>query len=151
MTKVVIDRFIDEFQFLSNFYTSTIKVNGKTYMSVEHAHQAHKTLEPGMHETVRTAKTAALAKRLGQAVPVRPDWESVKVDLMREFVRKKFESPFLAALLLATNDAELINVNFWNDTHFGICRGKGSNLLGKILMEVRDELRQAARETPPDP
>lgn len=72
---------------------------------------------------------------------LRGDWEQVKVDLMRTFVRKKFENPFLRPMLLTTGDAELVEGNTWNDTFWGVCRGAGHNWLGKILMEVRDEIR----------
>lgn len=91
---------------------------------------------------IREAATPGQAKKLGQGVSLRPDWESVKVDLMRTFVRKKFENPFLRPLLLATGDAELVEGNTWNDTFWGVCRGRGQNWLGRILMEVRDEIRK---------
>ena len=44
--------------------------------------------------------------------------------------------------LLATGDAELIEGNTWNDTYWGVCRGKGKNHLGKIIMEVREALKK---------
>jgi hypothetical protein len=139
--KVVIDRFIDEFAFLSNFHPSTIYLNGKPYATVEHAYQAAKTLDESQHETIRTARNPGEAKNLGKAVILRPDWEDIKVDLMRNFVKLKFENPLLRELLLATDDATLIEGNFWNDREWGVCRGEGKNLLGKILMQVRDEIR----------
>jgi predicted NAD-dependent protein-ADP-ribosyltransferase YbiA (DUF1768 family) len=45
--------------------------------------------------------------------------------------------------LLETGDAELIEGNDWGDTFWGVCGGKGNNFLGKLLMEVRKELRSA--------
>jgi predicted NAD-dependent protein-ADP-ribosyltransferase YbiA (DUF1768 family) len=45
-------------------------------------------------------------------------------------------------MLLATDDEELVEGNWWNDTFWGVCRGDGENNLGKIIMKVRDELRQ---------
>ncbi len=48
----------------------------------------------------------------------------------------------LKRLLLATGDAELIEGNDWGDTIWGMCDGEGENLLGKILMKVRDKLRE---------
>lgn len=133
----VIDRFVGKHAFLSNFYSSTIYVDAKAYATVEHAYQAHKSLDESVKETIRNAPTAAVAKKLGRAVILRSDWEDVKVDLMKSFIKKKFENPFLRPLLLQTDDATLIEGNHWNDTFWGVCRGKGLNVLGRILEEER--------------
>jgi len=61
---------------------------------------------------------------------------------MLDLVRKKFENPLLRAMLLATEDAVLVEGNTWNDTFWGVCRGRGENWLGRILMQVREECRQ---------
>jgi ribA/ribD-fused uncharacterized protein len=140
-TKTVINDFRGEFSFLSNLYESTIYVDGERYASVEHAYQAHKTLDPWSRKLVREARTSRDAKRLGKSVTLRGDWEAIKVDLMRSFVRKKFENPFLRPLLLATGDADLVEGNTWGDTFWGVCRGEGQNWLGRLLMEVRDEIK----------
>lgn len=137
----VIDRFVGEFSFLSNFHPSTIVVSGKFYPSVEHAYQAMKTFDATTHETIRKAKTPGEAKKLGRCVTLRPDWEHVKIDLMRSLVKKKFENPLLREMLLATEDVPLVEGNNWNDCFYGVCRGKGTNWLGKILIEVRNEIR----------
>lgn len=136
----VIDSFRGDFGFLSNFHEATIYVEGERYKSVEHAYQAYKTLDAESRKLVREAKTPGQAKKLGQAVALRADWNDVKVDLMRQFVKKKFENPFLRPLLGATGEAILIEGNTWNDTFWGVCRGVGENWLGKILMEVREEI-----------
>lgn len=147
--KKIIDSFTiaSGYDFLSNFYRSTIWIDGQSWPTIEHAYQAHKTLDLKERETIRNAKDPAIAKRLGRGVTLRGDWDAVKVDLMRSFVRKKFESPFLADLLAKTGDLELVHTNSWNDRVWGVCRGTGQNLLGKILMEVREEIR--AREVDP--
>lgn len=141
-SRPVIDSFRGDFGFLSNFHEATIYVDGARYRSVEHAYQAYKTLDPWSRRLIREAPTPGQAKKLGQGVQLRGDWEAVKVDLMRTFVKKKFENPFLRPLLLATGDAELVEGNTWNDTFWGVCRGTGQNWLGKILMEVRETIRQ---------
>jgi ribA/ribD-fused uncharacterized protein len=146
--KKVIDSFTKAsgYGFLSNFHPSTIYVDGKSYPTVEHAIQAHKTTDEKSRDLIRRASSPGEAKKLGRAVQLRTDWEEVKVDLMRSFVRKKFENPFLRPLLLQTEDAELIEGNTWNDRFWGVCRGSGQNWLGKILMEVRDEIRRHPQE-----
>lgn len=133
--------FRGEFGFLSNFHEATIYVDGDRYRSVEHAYQAFKTNDPWSRRLIREAGSPGEAKKLGKSVALRPDWEDVKVDLMTRFVRLKFENPFLRPLLLATGDAELIEGNTWNDTTWGVCRGVGQNWLGRILMQVRDEIK----------
>lgn len=139
--RALIDSFTNDFGFLSNFYEAPIYVDGIRYKSVEHAYQAHKTLDPDSRKLIREAKTPGIAKKLGKSVKLRPDWESVRIDLMRDFVRKKFENPFLRPLLLATEDAELVEKNTWHDTFWGVCNGQGQNWLGKILEEIREEIR----------
>jgi ribA/ribD-fused uncharacterized protein len=73
--------------------------------------------------------------------PLRADWESVKDDIMREAVRAKFEQhPKLLGLLLSTGDAEIIE-HTKNDAYWGDGGdGSGKNMLGRILVEVRQRL-----------
>lgn len=138
----VIDNFRGDFGFLSNFYESSLWVNSKQYRSVEHAYQAFKFGPDGDgHEMVRTCASPSHAKKLGKSAQLPSDWETTKVDLMRNLVREKFKSPILRSLLIATEDAELVEGNWWNDRFWGVCRGAGQNWLGKILMEVREECR----------
>ena len=136
----VIDSFTaaSGYGFLSNYHASTFYIDGEPYPDVEHAYQAHKTLDPVARDLIRRASSPGSARKLGRAVVLRPDWEEVKLRLMRDFVQKKFDNPLLLPMLLATGDAELVNGNTWNDTFFGVCRGKGHNWLGKILMSVRE-------------
>jgi ribA/ribD-fused uncharacterized protein len=73
---------------------------------------------------------------------MRPDWEQVKILIMTSLVRDKFtRHQDLKEQLLATGDAELIEGNWWGDTFWGVCKGKGENHLGKVLMKVREELK----------
>lgn len=142
--RIIIDSFTiaSGHEFLSNFYPSTIYVDGRAYKTVEHAYQAHKTLNEDSRDLIRRSSSPAEAKKLGRCVPMRPDWDEVKVSLMRDFIRKKFENPFLEPMLLQTGESQLIYGNTWNDRFWGVCRGAGENWLGKILMEVREEIRQ---------
>lgn len=140
----LIDRFTKETgcDFLSNFYSSTVSYDGKLYPTVEHAYQAAKTMDKNAREIIRKAKDPGEAKKLGQGVSVRHDWNEVKLDIMRHLIKDKFSNPFLTHRLLATGDAELVLNNKWNDKFWGVCRGVGENWLGKILMDVREELRK---------
>lgn len=72
----------------------------------------------------------------------RPDWDDVKMRLMADLLLQKFEANRLAERLLGTGDAYLVEGNTWNDTLWGVCDGRGRNLPGLMLMEVRGMLRE---------
>ncbi|NGT90448.1 NADAR family protein [Clostridium perfringens] len=56
-------------------------------------------------------------------------------------VKEKFKpNKELRRKLIATGDKYLEEGNTWNDTYLGVCKGKGRNMLGKILMRVRSEI-----------
>ena len=135
-------QFRGEYRFLSNSYYSSIAVDGEAYPTVEHAYQAAKCTTPVERARVRNCNTPGDAKRLGKRVVLRSDWDDIKIRIMHELLRLKFKrGTDLAARLLATGDVELIEGNDWGDTFWGVCRGHGSNHLGKLLMAVRKELR----------
>ena len=138
----VIDDFSPQLKngFLSNFYPSTIYIDKKPFSTVEHAYQAYKTLDESSRELIRKAKTPYDAKKLGRCVQLRPDWDEVKIPLMRSYLELKFDNPFLMHLLLQTGSAKLIHVNTWNDKFWGVCRGEGKNWLGQLLMDIRQDL-----------
>lgn len=140
-TSHIIDSFAGEYRFLSNFYPSTIFFDGFRYPTVEHAFQAAKTADNAAKQKIATTQSALRAKSLGRQVRLRKDWEAVKVGVMRQCVALKFEShPDLAEMLLDTGNAKLIEGNSWNDTYWGVCGGRGKNHLGKILMQVRNQV-----------
>lgn len=125
--------------FLSNFYTVNIVYDQLTYPSVEHAYQAAKTLDLGYRELIQRASTAGKAKQIGKVVPIRDNWELIKIAVMRNLVRQKFQDEQLNSRLQNTSPAVLEEGNYWGDTFWGVdLDGNGSNWLGKILMEIRD-------------
>ena len=140
-----IPSFHGEFAFLSNFYPSPVTVDGITFPTVEHAFQAAKTNDPETKRQIAAKDTPGKAKRAGGKRGIvrdfDPNWETRKVDVMRSLVQQKFQDPQLREMLLQTGDPPLIEGNVWNDTFWGVCRGKGANNLGKILEQIRNELR----------
>lgn len=140
-----IDSFRGKYNFLSNFYTANVTLDGKRYQTVEHAYQAAKTLDENQRGYIWSLLHPAAAKKAGYKVTLRSDWENIKVDIMKDLVRQKFQSAFVKRMLLNTGDAELIEGNDWNDTFWGVCKGVGQNQLGKILMGVREELKEQAK------
>jgi ribA/ribD-fused uncharacterized protein len=136
-----ISSFDGQYRFLSNFWICSINYDGHTWRSVEHAYQAMKTSDPEERRRIRELATPGQAKRAG---PRRcgPDWHEAKVEIMRQLVRAKFQqNTELAAKLIATGDAYLEEGNHWSDRFWGSCDNTGLNWLGRILMEVREELR----------
>jgi len=136
-----IDSFRGDFRFLSNFWMKDVMFEGMCYPSTEHAFQAAKTRDHAKRVEIRNAKTCRDAKRMGRTVLLRDEWELVKDRVMLEVLREKFKDGFEKDALLATEQAELVEGNTWGDTYWGVCKGTGKNMLGKLLMQVREELQ----------
>jgi ribA/ribD-fused uncharacterized protein len=132
--------FKGPYRFLSNFYYFS-------NTTVEHQFQAAKTTDPEWKQRILNAPTPGMAKRLGRKCPCRPNWDKARDLVMLRFVRAKFHRPALAVMLLQTGNARLIEGNDWHDNYWGICQcddchdKPGLNVLGNILMNVREELR----------
>ncbi len=138
---MVIDLFDGEYAFLSNFWECPVFYNDLWYKNSEAAFQGAKTTDRKLRG-VFSELSPSRAKYLGRHIQLRSDWEEVKDQVMYQIVFNKFSlNDDLKEKLLATGDAELIEGNTWNDIYWGICNGRGQNKLGKILMEVRRELR----------
>jgi ribA/ribD-fused uncharacterized protein len=135
----------DAFGCFSNFAAYPIRVGRELWPTSEHYFQGQK-FEDGRHrDAIRRAKTPMIAARLGRdrKKKLRRDWESVKVSVMTDAVRAKFEQhDDIRATLLGTGDAKLVehteNDSYWGDGG----DGSGKNMLGQILMRIREELRR---------
>lgn len=135
--------FNKEYRFLSNFYPAEVDLDGLKYKDVEHAYQAAKTIDPAQRRRIRESEKPGDAKRLGKQVNLRSDWEAVKLGVMKNLVLQKFtKHKDLQEKLLATGDAHLEEGNSWQDFFYGTVKGVGQNHLGKILMEVRKEIKE---------
>ena len=84
--------------------------------------------------------TPSKAKRKGQKITLRSDWEQVKEQVMYDVLKLKFKDEVLAKLLKETGTKYLEETNWWGDEVWGVCNGVGQNKLGKLLMKVREEL-----------
>ena len=133
-------------RYLSNFFIASFVWNGTLWAHSEAAYQAAKATTREDYESFISMKPGE-AKRHGKEILMRSDWEEVKYDIMREIVFAKFsQNPELKARLLATGYAHLEEGNNHHDQIWGVCpprSSQGSNWLGKILMDVREELRSA--------
>jgi N-glycosidase YbiA len=127
----------------SNFYSAPIKLKGNTWRTTEHFFQAQKFAGTKYETHIRNLKSPNEAAREGRRrdLPLRKDWESAKDNIMFEALRAKFQQhPDLKKILLETGDATLVehteNDSYWGDGG----NGKGKNMLGRLLMKVREEL-----------
>ena len=137
-----------EYGCLSNFSPHPVRLKGKTWPTSEHYFQAQKFAGTPDEEEVRLSKSPMVAARMGRSRqrPLRKDWESVKDRIMHEAVLAKFtQHADLREILLATADAKIVehteNDRYWGDGG----DGSGRNKLGRILMEVREELRSEGK------
>lgn len=133
----------------SNFYPYAVMYEDITYPSNEHAYQASKGLDIEMRMSIMRCGTAAAAKKAGQNIKLRPDWDVIKLQVMKDLVQLKFApggGP--AAVLLASGNVHLIEGNYWHDLYWGQCFCKrhnweGNNQLGRLIMDQRTELEKA--------
>ena len=149
MDKNVIDDFDAAYWFLSNFTFSPFVLGGKSYDTVEHYFQSMKTIDLTVRESIRKSGHPRFAKKFGRQAPLRSNWEEIKYSVMYNAVKAKFEQNLeLAKLLKETAPAYLIEGNTWHDSIWGNCKCSkckdiiGQNLLGKILMRIRDEINK---------
>lgn len=141
--KSVIDRFVGENRFLSNFYPVLVEFDGILYPTAEHAYQAQKAMTRSLKVRISCLNTPGQAKRYARRLIIRYDWNKVRIPIMRKILFVKFrQNPECLDLLFKTGNAELIEGNTWGDTFWGVYEGQGKNMLGRLLMNVRSELRK---------
>lgn len=138
MTAPPIDSFMGLYRWLSNFAEVVVEFEGHEYPSVEHAYQAAKTEDQGLREKIRNCRTAGEAKRLGSAIRTAKSWERRKLEVMDGLLRQKFSQQPYASLLRGTGARKLVEGNWWGDTFWGVCKGEGTNWLGRLIMDIRD-------------
>ena len=141
--KIMFYRVGDEYGWMSNFAPYPITIDGVLWPTSEHYFQAQKfpgtSHEKAVHELISPMEAAKHGRR--RDIPLRPDWDTVKDDIMLTAVRAKFrQHEDIRTKLLETRDAVLVehtaNDSYWADGG----DGSGKNMLGQILMQIRDEL-----------
>jgi len=140
-----IEGFQNEYKFMSNFVPARVMLDGDWYPTTEHAYQAAKTTDRDKRRGIKMAASPGIAKRLGRLLPIRKDWESIKDKTMYDLLVQKFAQPEYSEQLLATGDAYIEETNHWGDVYWGVCKGVGQNKLGKMLMDIRQGLRDLER------
>lgn len=135
---IFFNSYTKDYAWLSNFSPHPVG----TWPTLEHAYQASRTVCPIEREYIRRARTPGAARTVGKTLTTRPDWSVVKVPIMKRALTVKFTDPEIRQKLLDTGTEHLIHLSPW-DTFWGADhRGNGENVLGKLIMEVRDDLRR---------
>jgi len=136
----------DAYGCFSNFSAHSVELDGKFWKTSEHYYQAQKVVGTPYEDQIREAPTPDKAAELGRSddAPLREDWADAKDDVMRRVVLKKFQTHTeIRDILLETGDEQLVE-DSPVDYYWGCgADGTGKNMLGIVLMEVRDQLRKS--------
>ncbi len=134
----------DDFGQFSNFAAFPIEIDGKVWPTSEHYFQAQKFADAAYRQKIRETISPMQAAKMGRdrKQVLRSDWESVKVEIMRQAVLAKFtQHDDLRTLLLSTGHAKIVE-HTENDAYWGDGGdGRGQNMLGWILVDIRERLR----------
>lgn len=129
----------------SNMAPYAIVIDGVRWPTSEHYYQAMKFTDASIREKIRRVQNPFVAAAVGndRGCPIRPDWEAVRVATMLRAMTAKFaQHADIRAMLMATGNRRLVDHtaadDFWGE---GI-DGKGRNMVGRLLMKIRDELAE---------
>ncbi len=143
MNNLPITSFNAKYAFLSNFFPATVTYEGVQYPTTEHAYQATKIVDPMTKLQIQHCQSPSFAKALARKSRAREEWHLVKLQVMEELLRQKFtRHERLKRMLLDTGESLLVEGNNWGDVFWGVSRGRGDNHLGRLLMKIREELRE---------
>ena len=137
----MIDSFMGEYRWLSNFHEAPLWHSGHLYQNSESAYQAAKLLPRDeeyrlKYESMDGKGAKKLSKELKHLT--RPDWKEISLIVMSEVVHAKFtQNKDIRIQLVNTFPHDLVEGNTWHDYFYGVCNGQGTNWLGRILMAER--------------
>ncbi|MEI7870221.1 MAG: NADAR domain-containing protein [Candidatus Methylumidiphilus sp.] len=159
--------------FLSNFWQVKISYKGENFSSVEHAYQWSKfdlnrltSIETSLREEISkqlgkdnidlpgifySSEKSGIIKKLAEILTergfLRDNWDDIRVEKMIDLTLRKYSDHTLRNELLSTSSIYLLEGNDWGDVFWGACKEgdkyRGRNMLGLILMNVRDKIRNA--------
>lgn len=140
-----VDCYEREFYPLSNFSAFSLKWNGCQWPTSEHAYQGEKFIMwPVLRRKILHAASAHDAFKLAEVLAHyrRPDWNLVKVAIMRDILRAKAnQHEYVRRKLIETGEREIIEMS-WRDDFWGWGPNHdGQNMLGKLWMEIRADIK----------
>lgn len=141
MSNIAILGFFGDYRYLSNYQFVDVEFEGMKFRSTEHAYMAAKTLDLELRKHIASFDHPKEAKAFARTIELREDWDLIKFDIMKDLLIQKFAQEPFKSKLLSTGEAYLEETNTWGDIIWGVCKGKGQNNLGRILMEIRADLK----------
>lgn len=135
-----------DFYVLSNFSAFTLQWKSIRFDTSEAAYHWEKFTDPEIKQDIQFAPSAHEAFKIAESLKDRrrPDWDAVKVSIMREILRAKVKQhEYVKRKLLQTDNRRLVE-DSWRDSFWGWgADRRGLNMLGNLWMEIRDEVRAA--------
>ena len=143
--------FRDKYSFLSNMYSCKVHYDGEVFPCVETAFQYAKCADENDHELFMNKRgfwvQGYTAREIGRKVKLRKDWNDYRLEVMYELLEDKFyHNEGLRKALCDTGDVYIAEDNTWGDTFWGVCNGEGYNMLGKMIMEIRQNIQKMDRK-----
>jgi len=135
----------------SNLYKRDMVFEGEVYPTSEHAYQAGKARKKEVRDWLMAAPSPSLLAMAAHGLyswDVSENWATLKFERMKNILRAKFtQHEDLKELLISTGNSRLVEaatVDNAVNRLWGEVNGKGQNMLGQLLMEIRTELLKPA-------
>lgn len=146
--KIYFYRATGKYGFLSNLFKKTLIFEDREFSTGEHAYQYGKFKDETVREWAMVSPKPHLLSILAHGLfswDIVENWSKIKVDRMYKVLRVKFSDEELRQKLLGTGDAMLIENSktdpFWGNGK----KGTGKNMLGLLLMKIREEIRKCSK------
>ena len=134
--------------YLSNFADYPVTLEQQEWQTSEHCYQASKFTNKTIINQIKNATSPESAFELSRKFSdkVRDDWLDTRYQRMLDIVSAKFNQHTRLAYYLVATEDRIIKEHSHKDDYWGDGGdGHGKNCLGKILMQVREELKQTPR------
>ena len=144
MKEIRFYRTKEPFGCFSNFSAHIFFIDDIAWPTVEHYYQAMKFDDPEFRDEIRGIPSPMTAKQHAYTRPPREGWEEERDEVMMIGLRAKFsQHEDLRRVLLETGDAIIIE-DSPIDSYWGCgSDGLGENMLGKMIMRIRDEIKES--------
>lgn len=143
MKSDAVTAFVNDYEFLSNDYECEIPISEDdlVFSNITSALIAKKSNDIGTRRKF-TRFSASKARKKESSIPENDNWEENKDNILYDLLKIKFtHNEDLKNKLLDTYPHDLINNVSYPDIYYGVRFGEGKNVLGKLLMQLRKELR----------
>jgi ribA/ribD-fused uncharacterized protein len=142
----MVQAFRGDYNYLSNFWLVDVEYNGVVYPSVEHAYMSAKSDDPQWKSYCANRNISPSdVKKNSTHVRLVNNWNRLKLVVMEECLRSKFNKEPYRSKLLTTDNENIQEGNVWNDVFWGVDLtvnpNKGENHLGRLIMKIREELQ----------